>query len=220
MLKNCLFCFAIVALLASGLNAQSSSRGSSSNSSASTAASRKARMMSEEVDKLVRKIEREEFAGIKLDRNQKSQLRGLTEARFPEISKLTTQMGTMVPKERIAKLQRTYKNEVRDGKTEKEAMVTSMQMVGLPEMTQEKIIILSDSRMAVIGKIAMGVVETFNPEQQAILDEKIAMKEKAMMAKKEAIMDKDTMVTKDTSEQGSATKTSGSARKATGSSSK
>ena len=104
MLKNILLAAAIVAfLLTSNLQAQSSSKkGSSSrsnygsSSSSSSAAAKKERLMKKEIDKMVGKIERKEFAGIKLDKGQRGVLKELTETNFQQISNMTNQIGCLL----------------------------------------------------------------------------------------------------------------------------
>ena len=192
MLKNILLSVAIVALLTSNLQAQSSSKkGSSSrssygSSSSSSAAAKKERLMKKEIDKMAGKIERKEFAGIKLDKEQRGVLKELTETNFQQISNLTSQIGQMIPSNMSSKLQRTYKNAIRDGQSEKDAMVASMTKIELPEATQKKILMISDSKTELMNKITMGVKDTLTPEQTTMLAEKMAMKEaKKMEAMKE-----------------------------------
>ena len=192
MLKNILLSVAIVALLTSNLQAQSSSKkGSSSrssygSSSSSSAAAKKERLMKKEIDKMAGKIERKEFAGIKLDKEQRGVLKELTETNFQQISNLTSQIGQMIPSNMSSKLQRTYKNAIRDGQSEKDAMIASMTKIELPEATQKKILMISDSKTELMNKITMGVKDTLTPEQTTMLAEKMAMKEaKKMEAMKE-----------------------------------
>lgn len=208
MLKNILLAAAIVAfLLTSNLQAQSSSKkGSSSrsnygsSSSSSSAAAKKERLMKKEIDKMVGKIERKEFAGIKLDKEQRGVLKELTETNFQQISNLTSQIGQMIPSNMSSKLQRTYKNAIRDGQSEKDAMVASMTKIELPEATQKKILMISDSKTELMNKITMGVKDTLTPEQTTMLAEKMAMKEaKKMEAKKE--MSKEVMTSDDKMEK-------------------
>ena len=191
MLKNILLSVAIVALLTSNLQAQSSSKkGSSSRSSygssSSSSAAKTERLMKKEIDKMAGKIERKEFAGIKLDKEQRGVLKELTETNFQQISNLTSQIGQMIPSNMSSKLQRTYKNAIRDGQSEKDAMVASMTKIELPEATQKKILMISDSKTELMNKITMGVKDTLTPEQTTMLAEKMAMKEaKKMEAMKE-----------------------------------
>ena len=191
MLKNILLSVAIVALLTSNLQAQSSSKkGSSSRSSygssSSSSAAKKERLMKKEIDKMAGKIERKEFAGIKLDKEQRGVLKELTETNFQQISNLTSQIGQMIPSNMSSKLQRTYKNAIRDGQSEKDAMIASMTKIELPEATQKKILMISDSKTELMNKITMGVKDTLTPEQTTMLAEKMAMKEaKKMEAMKE-----------------------------------
>lgn len=214
MLKNILLAAAIVALLTSNLQAQSSSKkGSSSRSSSSTYASsaaKKERAMKKEVDKMAGKIERKEFAGIKLNKEQRGVLKSLAETNFQQITNLTNQIGQMIPPKKLSKLQRTYKSQLKEGKSEKDAMVASMQKIELPEATQEKILMISKSKTELMTKITMGVKDTLTPEQTTMLAEKMAMKEKEAMDAKEVMTSDDKM---------EKTTTSGSASKA-GSSSK
>ena len=191
MLKNILLSVAIVALLTSNLQAQSSSKkGSSSRSSygssSSSSAAKQERLMKKEIDKMAGKIERKEFAGIKLDKEQRGVLKELTETNFQQISNLTSQIGQMIPSNMSPKLQRTYKNAIRDGQSEKDAMIASMTKIELPEATQKKILMISDSKTELMNKITMGVKDTLTPEQTTMLAEKMAMKEaKKMEAMKE-----------------------------------
>ena len=198
MLKNILLAAAIVALLTSNLQAQSSSKkGSSSRSnygSSSSSAAKNERLMKKEIDKMAGKIERKEFAGIKLSKEQRGVLKELTETNFQQISNMTNQIGQMIPQNMLSKLQRTYKNALRDGKTEKDAMVASMEKIELPGATQEKILMISESKTELMNKITMGVKETLTPEQTTMLAEKMAMKEAKKM---EAMKDKEATASKE-----------------------
>ncbi len=197
MLNKLLFAVAIATLLTTNLQAQSSSRGGSSRSSGSSsrssansyasAAAQKARMMEKEVDKMAGKIARSEFAGIKLDKTQRGVLKDLTETNYQQIMSLTSQIGSMIPSNKLSKLQRTYKKELREGQSDKDAMVVSMQEIDLPEMTQEKILMIADSKTQLMNKITMGVKETLNEEQSTMLAEKMAMKEAEIASKAEAM---------------------------------
>lgn len=192
MLKKLVLVFAIAALLTSSLQAQSYNKGSSNSGSSNSAASaNKARMMQKEVDKMVGKITRNEFAGITLDKAQRGTLKSLAETNMPQISDLTQQIGQLIPSNQLSKLERSYKSAVRDGKSKKDAMVASMLKIGLPEATQEKILMLQDSKTEIMNKITMGVAATFTEEQNSIFAEKMAMKE-AAMADKEGMMEKTT----------------------------
>lgn len=204
MSKKMLFVFAIATLLTCNLQAQSSSKSgssargnSSSYTSSSSAAAREARMMEKEVDKMAGKIARTEFAGIKLDKTQLGVLKGLTKTNYQQIMNLTSQIGSMIPTKKLSKLQRTYKAEIKEGKSDKDAMVTSMQVIGLPEMTQEKILMIADSKTGLMNKITMGVKNTLTEEQSAMLAEKRAMKEKAMVGKAETMTSKENMAKED-----------------------
>ena len=208
MLKNILLAAAIVAVLTSNLQAQSSSkRGSSSRSSSNSYASSAAkseRAMKKEIDKMAGKIERKEFAGIKLNKEQRGVLKSLTETNFQQITNMTNQVGQMIPPKKLSKLQRTYKSLLKEGKSEKDAMVASMQKIELPEATQEKILMISKSKTELMTKITMGVKDTLTPEQTTMLAEKMAMKEKEVMTSDDK-MEK-------TTTSGSASKTGSSSK--------
>ena len=189
MLKKLLFVIAIATLVTSNLQAQSGSKqgsgnkgsGSSSyNSAGSGSGSKEARLMDQAIDKMASKIARTDFAGISLDKTQRGTLKSLTEANYKQISGLNAQMGQLIPKRGHSKLQKTYKAAIKEGKSEKDAMIVSMEVIGLPSDVQEKILKLSESKMELMGKITMGVKETLTEEQSAILAEKMAMKEEKM----------------------------------------
>ena len=181
MLKNILLAAAIVALLTCNLQAQSSSKkGSSSRSSSNSyaaSAAKKERAMKKEIDKMANKIERTEFSGIKLNKEQRGVLKSLTETNFQQITNMTNQIGQMIPSNMLSKLKRTYKSAIKSGKSEKDAMVASMKKIELPEATQEKILMISDSKTQLMTKITMGVKDTLTTEQTTMLAEKMAMKE-------------------------------------------
>ena len=192
MLKKLLFVIAIATLVTSNLQAQSGSKqgsgnkgsgnkgsGSSSYNSGGSG-SKEARAMEQAIDKMASKIARTDFAGISLNKTQRATLKSLTEANYQLIANLNAQIGQLIPKRGLAKLQKTYKAAIKEGKSEKDAMVVSMEVIGLPSDVQEKILKLSESKMELMGKITMGVKETLTEEQSAILAEKMAMKEEKM----------------------------------------
>ena len=192
MLKKLLFVIAIATLVTSNLQAQSGSKqgsgnkgsgnkgsGSSSYNSGGSG-SKEARAMEQAIDKMASKIARTDFAGISLDKTQRGTLKSLTEANYQQITSLNAQIGQLIPKRGLSKLQKTYKTAIKEGKSEKDAMIVSMEVIGLPSDVQEKILKLSESKMELMGKITMGVKETLTEEQSAILAEKMAMKEEKM----------------------------------------
>ena len=160
--------------------------------------------MKKEIDKMAGKIERKEFAGIKLNKEQRGVLKSLTETNFQQITNMTNQVGQMIPPKKLSKLQRTYKSLLKEGKSEKDAMVASMQKIELPEATQEKILMISKSKTELMTKITMGVKDTLTPEQTTMLAEKMAMKEKEVMTSDDK-MEK-------TTTSGSASKTGSSSK--------
>ena len=192
MLKKLLFVIAIATLVTSNLQAQSGAKqgsgnkgsgnkgsGNSSYNSAGSG-SKKARLMDQAIDKMASKIARTDFAGISLDKTQRGTLKSLTEANYQQITSLNAQIGQLIPKRGLSKLQKTYKTAIKEGKSEKDAMIVSMEVIGLPGDVQEKILKLSEAKMELMSKITMGVKETLTEEQSAILAEKMAMKEAKM----------------------------------------
>ena len=166
--------------------------------------------MKKEIDKMAVKIERKQFAGINLDKEQRVVLKELTETNFQQISNMTNQIGLMIPSNMASKLKRTYKSAIKDGKSEKDAMVASMTKIELPEATQKKILMISDSKTELMAKITMGVKDTLTTEQTAMLAEKMAMKEKEAMASKEEmskeVMTSDEKMEKTVTSSGSSSK--------------
>ena len=189
MLKKLLFVIAIATLVTSNLQAQSGSKqgsgnkGSGSKGSSSYnsggSGSKEARLMDQAIDKMASKIARTDFAGISLDKTQRGTLKSLTEANYQQITSLNAQIGQLIPKRGLSKLQKTYKTAIKEGKSEKDAMIVSMEVIGLPSDVQEKILKLSEAKMELTSKITMGVKETLTEEQSAILAEKMAVKEAA-----------------------------------------
>lgn len=232
MFKKLLFGVAIAVLLTGGLQAQSGSKGSNSKSSNRGSSSRSqnagsaSKAMAEQVDKMASRIARTEFAGVKLDKTQRGLLKDLTKTNYQEITSLESQIGQLIPERRLSKLKRTYNNEIKVGKSRKDAMVTSMQMIELPEATQEKILMLSDSKTELMNKITMGVKETFTEEQSAMLAEKMAMKEAKMaekakmMKEKEMMSEEKTMTSGEASGSGSKTDSGSGSKTDSGSGSK
>lgn len=180
MLKNLLMALAVVVFLTSGLQAQSSKKGSNSNNSASMKR-KKDRMMAAEIDKAAKKIAREKFTGIKLEKNQRDTLRELTKANFSQMTSLDSQIGRMIPSNKVKMLQRMYKKALKEGQGEDAAMMTSMKDIELPEMTQKKVMQLSASKAKIVSTITAGV--SLTEEQETMLAEKMAMKKDSMEQK-------------------------------------
>lgn len=171
---------AVVVFLTSGLQAQSSKKGSNSNNSASMKR-KKDRMMAAEIDKAAKKIAREKFTGIKLEKNQRDTLRELTKANFSQMTSLDSQIGRMIPSNKVKMLQRMYKKALKEGQGEDAAMMTSMKDIELPEMTQKKVMQLSASKAKIVSTITAGV--SLTEEQETMLAEKMAMKKDSMEQK-------------------------------------
>ena len=186
MCKELILSLAVVVVLSGGLQAQSSSKGSSRSTSMNRS---KERMMAVEIDKAAKKIAKEQFAGITLDRAQRDILRDLTKANYKKMTSLDSQIARLIPTNKIKKLQRMYNKAMKEGQDEKAAMMTSMNDIDLPEMVQEKVLKLNASKAEIVNLITAGVSESLTEKQQAVLAEKMEMKKESMQnVKKEKSM--------------------------------
>ena len=133
----------------------------------------KERMMAAQIDKAAEKIAKEQFAGITLDRTQRDMLRDLTKANYKKMTSLDTQIARLIPPKKIKKLQRMYKKAMKEGRDEKAAMLASMKDIDLPEMTQEKVIKLNESKAEIVSTITAGVSKSLTEKQQEMLAKKM-----------------------------------------------
>ena len=179
MLKNLLLGLVLTAFLTSGVLAQSSSRGSHSSNRNSTSAAMKKqkRMETKEKSKLVGQIQREDFAGLKLDRDQRNKLKSLVEANFAGLMKFDMQMAKMIPGAKQKNLKKNYLMSKKEGMSHAESMKVSMMKVGISEATTMKVMKLNDSKNELLDKIRAGVTEMLSDEQKKMKMEMMAADE-------------------------------------------
>ena len=179
--------------------AQSSekSSGSSSRSSGSYSKNSKAdRELASAKAKLVRQMTRRDFEGVKLNKDQKKSLMSMVDTKYPEMVQLDNQIARSIPEDQVKALQRAFRNAKKDGSSEVEAMSMSMVKIGLPEMVQEKVLMMNQSKEEIRVSILLSVAETFDEEQHEAFSASLAAKEKMMgeeMADKEMAGEKEMM---------------------------
>ena len=177
--------------------AQSSekSSGSSSRSSGSYSKNSKAdRELASAKAKLVRQMTRRDFEGVKLNKDQKKSLMSMVDTKYPEMVQLDNQIARSIPEDQVKALQRAFRNAKKDGSSEVEAMSMSMVKIGLPEMVQEKVLMMNQSKEEIRVSILLSVAETFDEEQHEAFSASLAAKEKMMgeeMADKEMAGEKE-----------------------------
>lgn len=186
----------VAALLMFGdVSAQSGNKGARSSYRSAGSSAKNNQQMRFERDqkiKMVKRIEKENFAELRLDREQKNELKELVAANYRRLSELETQMQNQLPQHNVEDVRRAYKAALRKGSNEAEAMAMGMQAASVPQMVQQKVMDLKGQSDAIFQQIADKVERTFNEQQKQV-----------MMAKREAeeknSMDKE-MMTKATSE--------------------
>ena len=175
MYRNLLLSLVLTAFLASGALAQSSSHGGSGSKGSRSNASRnnvaadmkkQKRMAAKEMVKLVGQIQREDFAGIKLDKDQRNKLKSLVSENFESLKKFDMEMASMIPAAKQKNLQKNYLMAKKEGMSHAESMKKSMMTVGIEEMTTKKVMKINVSRQEVMDQIIAGVTEMFTAEQK------------------------------------------------------
>ena len=112
----------------------------------------------------------------------------MVDAKYPQMVSLDNQINNSIPEDQVKALQKAFRNAKKDSSSETEAMSMSMMKIGLPEMVQEKVMKMNQSKEEIRVSILLSVVETFDEEQQAAFVASLDAKEKAMneeMAEKE-----------------------------------
>ena len=107
---------------------------------------------------------------------------------------LDNQIARSIPEDQVKALQRAFRNAKKDGSSEVEAMSMSMVKIGLPEMVQEKVLMMNQSKEEIRVSILLSVAETFDEEQHEAFSASLAAKEKMMgeeMADKEMAGEKE-----------------------------
>ena len=151
--------------------------------------------------KLVRQMTRKDFEGIKLDRDQKKSLVSMVDAKYSEMVQLDSKIAKSIPADQVKALKKAFRNAEKDGSSEVEAMSVSMEAIGLPEMVQEKVLMMNNSKEEIREAIRMSIVKTFDQEQQEAFAVVMATKKEMMgeemsdkeMSDKEEMADKEMM---------------------------
>ena len=120
----------------------------------------------------------------------------MVDTKYPEMVQLDNQIARSIPEDQVKALQRAFRNAKKDGSSEVEAMSMSMVKIGLPEMVQEKVLMMNQSKEEIRVSILLSVAETFDEEQHEAFSASLAAKEKMMgeeMADKEMAGEKEMM---------------------------
>jgi len=176
MNKNLIFSVILCFVFTGGVFAQSSSRSSGSSSRNS-----QNRELTRAKEKLASQMARKDFESVKLNRDQKQTLMSMVDSKYPMMVRIDGKIASSIPSDQVKSLQRAFRNAKKEGSSEVEAMSMSMQKIGLPEMVQEKVLMMNKEKEGIREAIIASVAETFDPEQQ----QKFAA---AMAAKKEMMM--------------------------------
>ncbi len=172
-------------------SAQSGNKGSRSSYRSAGSSSKSKQQMRFERDqktKMVKRIEKEHFAEIRLVREQKNALKDLVEVNYQRLSQLETQMQSQLPQQSVEDVRKVYKAALRKGSNEGEAMSMAMQAASVPEMVQTKVMDLKDQSDLAFQEIADKVEKLLNEEQKQVIMAKREADKKEMMAKE--MMDK------------------------------
>ena len=169
------------ALLIGDVSAQSGSKSRNSNNAA--AMRRQERLESDQINKITRKIEKNNFEGIKLETKQKRALKGLVKDNYEGLANIELKMERLIPEDKAKDLRRKYSAALRKGSTETEAMLLSMKEVDFPEALQNQIMTLSGEAETVHQEIATELSGQLNPEQKEAYMAMVKEKEKMAEAK-------------------------------------
>ena len=168
------------ALLVGDVSAQSSGRNNNA------AAQRKQeRLEAADIQKIAKKIEKNNFAGIKLETEQKRALKQMVKDNYEKLTAVQQKMQRLVPEDKADDLKRKYNTFVRKGSTEAEAMLASMQAVEFPEPLQEQMMALSGESDVLVDEIATELSGQLNAEQKEIYAAMVAAKGKEKMTGEE-----------------------------------
>lgn len=166
-------------------SSSASAQSSSKNYGSSSKSKKMERFERDQMVMMAKKITKEHFTDIKLDRNQKSELKKLVMDNYQDLSKLETQMQALIPAQDVSDVRKAYKKSLREGSSESEAMAMGMKSAELPEMIQDKVMKLKDQSDVIMQDIATDVSDLFNDEQKEILMARAEAEKEMMMAKEE-----------------------------------
>ena len=168
----------------------SSSKSSSYRSNASAEMKQKERFEAKEKTKLFSQIQKEDFAGVKLDIEQKKMLKGLVSDNYAGLAKIDLQIVNMIPVDKKKKLKKFYLKSKKDGMSHEASMKASMMKIGMDESLSMKVMKLNESKDVLLDEIRSGVTKMLTEDQKKIKMEMMA-KEEMKMKEKEAMMAKE-----------------------------
>ena len=171
MNKHLILSVVLCFVFTGGAFAQSGSKsyGSSSRSkgSSSRTAIKADRETTRAKEKLVSQMTRKDFEAVKLNRDQKKTLMQMVDTKYPMMAQLDGKIAGSIPSDQIKSLQRAFRNAKKDGSSEVEAMSMSMEKIGLPEMVQEKVLMMNQEKKDIREAILTSVAASFDEEQKA-----------------------------------------------------
>ena len=185
LILSVILCFFLTGVVFAQSGAKRS--GSSSKSSGSYSKNSKAdKELASAKAKLVRQMTRNDLEAVTLNRDQKKSLMSMVDQKYPDMVQIDNQIARSIPTDQVKALQRAFRNAKKDGSSEVEAMSMSMEKIGLPEMVQEKVLMMNQSKEEIRVAILLSIAETFDEEQHEAFSASLAAKEKMMeMADKE-----------------------------------
>jgi len=204
MNKNLILSVILCFLMTGVVFAQSSGKrsGSSSRSSGSYSKNSKAdRELASAKAKLVRQMTRNDLEAVTLNRDQKKSLMSMVDQKYPDMVQIDNQIARSIPTDQVKALQRAFRNAKKDGSSEVEAMSMSMEKIGLPEMVQEKVLMMNQSKEEIRVAILLSIAETFDEEQHEAFSASLAAKEKMMEMADKEMADKEMSGDKEMSEK-------------------
>jgi len=123
----------------------------------------------------------------------------MVDSKYTEMVNLDKKIAMSIPADQVKALQKAYRKAEKGGSSEVEAMSMSMEKIGLPEMVQEKVLMMNQSKEDIRGSIVASIADTFDQEQSDAFATAMAAKMEMMgekMADKE-MMDKEEMTDKE-----------------------
>ena len=147
---------------------------------------KKQRLEARQIAKIAKTIQKENFAGIKLDKTQRNELKELVTENYASLTKFDMQMQALIPKDKAKDVRKGYTVAKKKGNSAADAMMIGMESAGIAESLQDQVLELRDEKDLIMEEIVASVSDMLNDEQKKMLMAKANEKEEMMDKKSEA----------------------------------
>ena len=110
-----------------------------------------------------------DLGNVELTKEQKTNLKGLVDAKREDLMSLQKQMGELVGKDNVKTIMKSVRKSVKDGKPKAEALKMAWTEAGVSAEDQAAVAALDEQRQGIYKEIKDEMMSTFTDEQKTAM---------------------------------------------------